>query len=151
MESKKYEYKKVLLGKLSDPHYHGNLDVDKLQELGNEGWQFITISSGECIFMRERTEKHSLADVRPAVAWFAAQMEEQLKKNDFKKSWYACDPRFLQEKMERKAVCYEDSVMHLGLAINSHQMAAVKEASDIANYAMMVATRIYKTATGEEI
>ena len=151
MESKKYEYKKVLLGKLSDPHYHSNLDVDKLQELGNEGWQFITISSGECIFMREAINPNPLAEVRPAVAWFAAKMEEELKKNDFKKSWYDCDPRFLQEKMERKAVCFEDNVMHLGLAINSPQIAVVKEASDIANYAMMVATHMYKAATGKEI
>ncbi|UGO49116.1 hypothetical protein EMILIAHAH_17 [Bacillus phage vB_BanH_Emiliahah] len=151
MESKKYEYKKVLLGKLADPHYHGNLDVDKLQELGNEGWQFITISSGECIFMRERTEKHPLADVRPAVAWFAEKMEEQLKKNDYKQSWYDCDLRFLQDRMERKAVCFDDNITHHGMAIGSMPVAIATEASHIANYAMMLATRAYQGATGEKL
>jgi len=151
MENKQYEYKKVLVQKLSDPHYHGTLDADKLNELGKERWQFITISSGECIFMREVVEPNPLAEVRPAVAWFAAKMEEELKKNDFKKSWYACDPRFLQDKMERKAVCFEDNVRHLGLAIDSLPIAAVREASHVANYAMMVATQMYKAATGKEI
>ncbi|QEG13582.1 hypothetical protein MARVELLAND_51 [Bacillus phage vB_BspM_MarvelLand] len=151
MEDKRYEYKKIAIHKISEEHYHGTIKPSKLQELGNEGWQLVTISSGECIFIREVTNPNPLAEVRPAVAWFAAKMEEELKKNDFKKSWYACDPRFLQDRMERKAACFEDNVRHLGMAINSPQVAVVKEAADIANYAMMVATHMYKAATGKEI
>lgn len=49
---KKYEYKKVDFQKLTRPHY-SELDVNKLNELGAEGWEFVMIDSGECVFKRE--------------------------------------------------------------------------------------------------
>lgn len=150
MDVKKYEYKKIPLHKLSEPH-HGTIAMDKLNELGADGWQLSIISGGECMFIRERIEKHPLADVRPAVAWFAAQMEEQLKKNDFKEGWYNCDPNFLKYKLESKAGSFEDNVLHHGLAINSHTVATITEAAHIGNYAMMVAARVYQDATGEKL
>lgn len=151
MDVKKYEYQKIPIHHISEEHYHGTIKIQKLQKLGAEGWQLVTVSSGECIFVRERTEEHPLADVRPAVAWFAAQMEEQLKKNDFKEGWYNCDPNFLKYKLESKAGSFEDNVLHHGLAIGSHPVAAITEAAHIGNYAMMVAARVYHDATGEKL
>lgn len=49
---KKYEYKKVDFQRLTEPH-HLELDVNKLNELGAEGWELVLIDSGEYVFKRE--------------------------------------------------------------------------------------------------
>ncbi|HHT7008720.1 DUF4177 domain-containing protein [Bacillus cereus group sp. BfR-BA-01328] len=49
---KKYEYKKVDFQRLTGPH-HLELDVNKLNELGAEGWELVLIDSGEYVFKRE--------------------------------------------------------------------------------------------------
>jgi hypothetical protein len=43
-----YEYKKVRLTELD------SLDVDKLNELGADRWELVTILGGTCIFKREK-------------------------------------------------------------------------------------------------
>lgn len=49
---KKYEYCDVPMSQLTKPHYT-TLDVNKLNELGSEGWEFVIINGGSCIFKRE--------------------------------------------------------------------------------------------------
>jgi hypothetical protein len=44
-------YKEIPVSKLVRPHYQ-ELDIDKLNELGADGWQLVTIQSGNCIFMK---------------------------------------------------------------------------------------------------
>ncbi|MEK4787330.1 MULTISPECIES: DUF4177 domain-containing protein [Bacillus] len=48
----KFEYKKVDFQKLTRPH-HSELDVNKLNELGAEGWELVMIDSGEYVFKRK--------------------------------------------------------------------------------------------------
>lgn len=52
MNVKQFEYRKVPVHKLVEPHYQ-HLDVKKLNELGSEGWELIVVASGEYIFKRE--------------------------------------------------------------------------------------------------
>lgn len=49
---KTYIYKAIPFQKLIKPHYT-ELDIEKLNEIGAEGWQFVTLQSGQCIFMKE--------------------------------------------------------------------------------------------------
>ncbi|AMO25934.1 hypothetical protein Blue_111 [Bacillus phage Deep Blue] len=52
---KQFEYMKVPFHKLVEPHYQ-QLDVKKLNELGQEGWEIVVVASGECIFKRENLQ-----------------------------------------------------------------------------------------------
>ena len=49
---KKFEYREINFSMLTKPHYQ-SLDVARLNELGNEGWELVSIVSGQCIFKRE--------------------------------------------------------------------------------------------------
>ena len=51
MANEKYEYKKVSVQALKVDHYT-NLDMNKLNVLGEDGWELILIASGEAIFKR---------------------------------------------------------------------------------------------------
>lgn len=46
-----YDYKTVPFRDLEKPHY-GQLDIEKLNELGMEGWELVCIVSGECVFKK---------------------------------------------------------------------------------------------------
>ncbi len=73
--------------------------------------------------------------VRPAVKWFAEQMEAALKRNDHKGGWLQDDwdelyDRIKDETKELKKECeklYQDDEK------------IIKEAADVANFAMMIA------------
>lgn len=72
---------------------------------------------------------------RPAVQWFANQMEVKLKLNDHKCGWQYCELQYLSMRLtqERK---------ELTAAIESKEPAKViSECADISNFAMMIADR----------
>lgn len=50
---KQWEYKKVAITKLLEPHYQ-ELSTEKLNEVGSEGWELVLISSGVAIFKKEK-------------------------------------------------------------------------------------------------
>lgn len=50
---KKYEYIAIYFNQLEKNH---ELDTDKLNGLGSEGWELTTVISGKCIFKREIIE-----------------------------------------------------------------------------------------------
>lgn len=52
---RKFEYKTVLYVHLVKP-YDSGFDIKKFNELGNDGWEYIDLISGECIFKREIKE-----------------------------------------------------------------------------------------------
>jgi hypothetical protein len=51
----KFEYKKVACDGKMILRY-GELSLEQLNSLGNEGWELVTIISGECIFKRQIKE-----------------------------------------------------------------------------------------------
>lgn len=77
---------------------------------------------------------------RPAVAWFAEQMEKKLQANEHKADWSEGDVdylfrRLLEEVMELHEACVAKHYSH---GATSDEIAM--EAADVANFAMMIAT-----------
>jgi NTP pyrophosphatase (non-canonical NTP hydrolase) len=74
-------------------------------------------------------------NVRPEVAWFATQMEKRLRENDHKPGWKSESPVWLVERAG-------DEHQELYNAVSSRSGPdgwVVREAADVANFAMMVA------------
>jgi hypothetical protein len=76
-------------------------------------------------------------ELRESVKWFAEQMETRLKQNDYRGGWnkeILTDLYFYLEKQQKelKNALYE----HYGKMNNKR---LIKEAVDLANYAMMIA------------
>ncbi len=82
--------------------------------------------------------------VRPSVKWFAEQMEAALKRNDHKGGWLndtwdELHDRLLEEAKELRDECN---------SFPADKEAIVKEATDVANFAMMIAD-IYGKKLGQ--
>jgi NTP pyrophosphatase (non-canonical NTP hydrolase) len=85
--------------------------------------------------------------LRPELAWFAEEMEKQLKANDHKGGWQDCDICWLFRRMieEAEELKREISNSKKYRTFPVYKERIVKEAADVANYAMMIAD-IAKTA-----
>lgn len=72
--------------------------------------------------------------MRDEVRVFAETMEEQLKENDYKGGWQNCSNSYLLGRLK-------DEVEELKIALLDYESgpAIVKEAVDVANFAMMIA------------
>ena len=75
----------------------------------------------------------TMEQLRPEVAWFAEQMEMALRRNDHKGGW--------QDDSVKSLTCrVQDETFELFEAVNAGDVQAiVREAADVANFAMMVA------------
>ena len=69
--------------------------------------------------------------LRPCVEWFAQQMERVLRQNDYKGGWDDMEFEDLMERLREET----EELEECGL----HTRKAVKEAADVANFAMMIA------------
>lgn len=70
---------------------------------------------------------------RPAVRWFAGEMERKLARNDHKTHWSHATHEYLIRRLKEELAELEAEYR----AGNMHSMAS--EAVDIANFAMMIA------------
>lgn len=71
--------------------------------------------------------------LRDEVVWFSELMEETLKKNDYKGGWENCDVEYLLQRLELE-------LDELTIAtLNGNNEDVIREATDVANFAMMVA------------
>jgi hypothetical protein len=70
---------------------------------------------------------------REQVQWFAEQMEKKLQENDRKGGWENCSPGYLMRRLREE---YQEL---LGLMIPQDREKIIREAADIANFAMMIA------------
>lgn len=90
--------------------------------------------------MNERDEILTSLDkieLRPAVAWFAEQMELTLRKHDGNKSgWDDCSYDYL---LDRLAEELEELDMVVLEPPNAPISRVIQEAADVANFAMMIA------------
>jgi NTP pyrophosphatase (non-canonical NTP hydrolase) len=81
------------------------------------------------------------AALRPVVEWFADRMEVQLRANDHKTGWLGHTFDSLRKRLDEEA--YE-----LRGAVKDNKGAAeiVREAADVANFAMMIADNARRAA-----
>lgn len=73
--------------------------------------------------------------LRPEVRAFAEAMELALQQNDHKGGWSGCSELYLVERMRE-----EEAELVKTLITDGDQLPAIlKEAADVANFAMMIA------------
>jgi hypothetical protein len=78
--------------------------------------------------------------MRPLVRYFAEHMEENLRRNDFKGGWEDDEPAALVERLHEETAELE---LQLGRhTINPCSKLVLREAADVANFAMMIADRV---------
>jgi NTP pyrophosphatase (non-canonical NTP hydrolase) len=85
---------------------------------------------------------------RKVVKDFAEAMEEQLRKNDHKTGWDDCSPLWLASRLVAESAELIEAIEDGNLLDSGRQMykkAALREAADVANYAMMVWDQIQKS------
>lgn len=71
---------------------------------------------------------------RTSVNWFAKQMELKLRENDYKGGWGRCSHSWLLNRLKQEVVELEKA-----LDIVDNQENVIKEAADVANFALMIA------------
>ncbi len=76
--------------------------------------------------------------LRQALLIFAERMEEELRKNDFRGGWREENPETMMAKLWDEVYDLDDLVEN-HLDGNSDPKRILKEAVDVANYAMFVA------------
>lgn len=72
--------------------------------------------------------------MREQVKWFAEQMEQTLKRNDHKGGWDECTIPWLFGRLN-------DEVNELGGVESTDHENLIREATDVANFAMMIADK----------
>ena len=73
---------------------------------------------------------------REIVYNFAKIMENKLKQNDYKGGWSNCDIKWLLSRLKEETVELEQAIE------NKSKENIVKEAADVANFAMMIADNV---------
>ena len=76
--------------------------------------------------------------VRESVKWFAEQMENKLKENDKKGGWDDCNIYWLIQRI-REETNELLSAVNLNRDLGATKENIIREAADVANFAMMIA------------
>jgi hypothetical protein len=76
-----------------------------------------------------------ITQLRPEVLWFAMQMEAQLRANDHKPGWKEDSIGALMERLFEEAHELDQSL---------NPIQTIKEAADVANFAMMIADNTFR-------
>ena len=79
--------------------------------------------------------------VREELNWFAGQMEATLRRNDYKGGWEHCEGSYLLERL-RAEVDELEARTQFSCVTALSRAAVVREACDVANFAMMIATQL---------
>ena len=74
--------------------------------------------------------------LRPEILWFAEQMEKKLQSNDYKGGWNDCSIKYLLYSLKEEIKELSDELNQ-----KSNSSNIIKEAADIANFAMMIADK----------
>ena len=82
-------------------------------------------------------------DPRNAVLWFAQRMELVLRAHDHKGGWKTCTMKYLTDRLREEQVELEWALSGLGPSPTVDNVAKiVREATDVANFAMMIAGNV---------
>jgi len=85
-------------------------------------------------------------NIRPTLTWFTKCMEEKLKENDHKGTWIGCHPDWLFYRLAQEVEELQET-----LFFTSSSEQIIREAADVANFAMMIADVVrHKGATQRE-
>ena len=76
--------------------------------------------------------------IREALRFFAQEMEKELKNNEFRGDWRECGPSDMMARLWDEMYDLDDQVEKVCEG-KGDRMAVLKEAVDVANYAMFVA------------
>ncbi|WP_245628942.1 hypothetical protein [Alicyclobacillus shizuokensis] len=77
-------------------------------------------------------------DIREPVRWFARQMELKLRENDHKGGWLECDVWWLFSRLYEEVAELQEAMYEVAAGDASREKV-IREAADIANFAMMIA------------
>lgn len=76
--------------------------------------------------------------LREALVFFSEEMEKELKNNEFRGDWRECSPSDMMVRLWDEVYDLDDEVEKLCDGVGDKK-AVLKEAVDVANYAMFVA------------
>jgi hypothetical protein len=106
---------------------------------------FTCVPEGNCAGCELRTvvnpaelakleeQARQAAFLRPAVLWFATEMEKCLQANDHKGGWEHCEDVYLVDRLYDEIEELEEALVH------EDPERIIREAGDVANFAMMLA------------
>ncbi|WP_407310556.1 hypothetical protein [Desulfosporosinus sp. SB140] len=80
---------------------------------------------------------------REEVKWFAGEMKKTLQENDHKGGWDNCSLWYLIGRLREETIELEE-VLHRTRFDKTKLTEAIKEATDVANFAMMIANNTLK-------
>lgn len=83
-------------------------------------------------------EEQNFVEVREPVEWFGRQMEKVLKQNDEKGGWDNCNIYWLIQRI-REETNELLSAVNLHRDLGATKENIIREAADVANFAMMIA------------
>lgn len=76
--------------------------------------------------------------LRKALQVFAEEMEKELKRNEFRGDWRECNPEEMMARLWDEVYDLDDAVERVSQG-RGEKKEVLKEAVDVANYAMFVA------------
>lgn len=77
--------------------------------------------------------------IRSEVKWFAEHMESKLKENEHKTGWTDCTVDFLSSQIRKNLNELDSMFQELPSNYSVFSTNVIRQCSDIANYAMMIA------------
>ncbi|MGE6504369.1 hypothetical protein ACQKF0_29490 [Bacillus wiedmannii] len=77
--------------------------------------------------------------VRNEVSWFAEHMESKLQENEHKTGWTDCTVDFLSSQIQKNLNELNSKFEELPANYSVFSANVIRQCSDIANYAMMIA------------
>ncbi|MHB8124688.1 MAG: hypothetical protein ACYDEJ_03425 [Desulfitobacteriaceae bacterium] len=80
-----------------------------------------------------------MIEPREPVKWFAEQMEDILRKNDHKTGWHDYSNAFLLFRLRQSTQELDYSLRHRSQTLIPSADEIIREATDVANFAMMIA------------
>lgn len=94
--------------------------------------------------------RETVEAVRAPVRWFAEQMESKLREHDDRDGWYDCDWQWLLSRLRDEVQELQTVLACMsGFGHDQYAKKVINEASDVANFAMMIADNTRRALGGD--